>query len=70
MTDLLLKAGCKAVITADEFGTQNYYDMLTRMVPELKNAKPGNLCSERFENTSKIPLKSCSIEIGYPNKTG
>ena len=55
MTDLLLKAGCKAVIAVDEFRTQNYYDMLARMVPGLKDAKPGDLYSERFENTRKIP---------------
>lgn len=43
------------MIAVDEFRTQNYYDMLTRMVPGLKDAKPGDLYSERFENTNKIP---------------
>jgi len=45
---VLQKAGCKAVIIADEFRTQNYHEMMTRMVSELKNAKPGDLHSERL----------------------
>jgi len=41
------------VIIADKFRTQNYHEMMTKMVPELKNAKPGDLHSERSKNAIK-----------------
>lgn len=44
---LLFKAGCKAVVMVDEFRTENFYDTMTRLIPELPHAKPGELQSER-----------------------
>lgn len=41
------KAGCKAVVMVDEFRTENFYDTMTRLIPELPHAKPGELQSER-----------------------
>ncbi|XP_073252668.1 medium-chain acyl-CoA ligase ACSF2, mitochondrial-like [Porites lutea] len=45
---ILKKAGCKAVIIADEFKTQNFYSMMANIVPELPEAKPGSLYSTRL----------------------
>lgn len=55
------------MIIADKFRTQNYHEMMTRMVSELKNAKPGDLHSERSKNAIKITkdVIRCSLEDAY-----
>ncbi len=45
----LNKVKCKAVIAAQKFKTQDFYEILTHVFPELKNSKPGIL------NAAKCP---------------
>lgn len=59
---VLKKAGCKAVIMVDEFRAQNFYHLMTRMVPELKEAKPGELHSERLPELRDVFVVSKSTQ--------
>jgi len=45
------------LVIADEFRTHNYYNTMTKMIPELSEAKPGELQSERWE-TNIFEIKS------------
>ena len=39
---------------ADQFKTQDYYNMLTHVVHELPHSKPGELFSERYRQPEFI----------------
>jgi len=41
----LNQSGCKALVTADQFKTSMYTQMLYELAPELKDCKPGDLKS-------------------------
>nr|XP_058971421.1 medium-chain acyl-CoA ligase ACSF2, mitochondrial-like isoform X1 [Pocillopora verrucosa] len=57
---VLRKAGCKAVVMVDEFRTENFYDTMTRLIPELPHAKPGELQSERLPELKDVFVVSKS----------
>ncbi|XP_041479390.1 medium-chain acyl-CoA ligase ACSF2, mitochondrial-like [Lytechinus variegatus] len=42
------KVGVKAIVAAQSFKTQNYYEMLNGICPELTTATPGNIKSENL----------------------
>ncbi|XP_060071243.1 medium-chain acyl-CoA ligase ACSF2, mitochondrial-like [Ylistrum balloti] len=42
------KVGCKAIIIAEKFKDQNYYEILSDVVPELSANIPGNINSHRL----------------------
>ncbi|HYM35565.1 MAG TPA: AMP-binding protein, partial [Steroidobacteraceae bacterium] len=44
----LNKVGCKALITAAQFKTSNYLEMLMTLAPELSRSAPGNLQAKRL----------------------
>ncbi|WAG81402.1 AMP-binding protein [Metapseudomonas furukawaii] len=44
----LKQSGCRWVICADAFKTSDYHAMLQGLVPELANAEPGTLASEKL----------------------
>lgn len=44
----LNKVGCKALITAEEFKSSSYTDMLRQLAPELNECRPGELKSVRL----------------------
>ncbi|XP_022795327.1 acyl-CoA synthetase family member 2, mitochondrial-like isoform X3 [Stylophora pistillata] len=54
----LKKVGCKAIIMADSFKTQDYYNMLTHIVHELPQSKPGNLFNNRVPDL-KLVVMAC-----------
>lgn len=54
----LKKVGCKALIMADQFKTQDYYKMLTHVVHELPHSKPGDLYSERVPDLKLVVMAS------------
>lgn len=41
----LRKVGCKALVMAESFKTQDYYDMVFELCPELASMPPGHLKS-------------------------
>ena len=54
----LNSVGCKALITATQFKTSHYIEMLQELIPELDISSPGKLSSER------IPQLRWLIRIG------
>lgn len=44
------KVGVKAIIAPESFKTQKYYDMISTLVPELKNSK-GNQINNNQSNS-------------------
>nr|XP_029709408.1 acyl-CoA synthetase family member 2, mitochondrial-like isoform X2 [Aedes albopictus] len=50
----LNKAGVKALILAEQHFTQNYYDLTTQVVPELRNSSPGQLRSTRVPTLETV----------------
>ncbi|XP_020629869.1 acyl-CoA synthetase family member 2, mitochondrial-like isoform X2 [Orbicella faveolata] len=60
---VLKKAGCKALVIVDEFRTQNYYNTMTKMIPELSEAKPGELQSERLPELKDVFVVSKSKQL-------
>ena len=43
----LFQVSCKALITAESFKTQNYYEMLADICPEIESASAGCLNAKR-----------------------
>ncbi|NKB39225.1 MAG: AMP-binding protein [Gammaproteobacteria bacterium] len=61
---VLNKVGCKALITADQFKSSDYIEMLYSLAPELKSSRPGSLKSE------KLPQLSTLIRMGEEHSDG
>ncbi|XP_003786542.1 acyl-CoA synthetase family member 2, mitochondrial [Otolemur garnettii] len=51
---VLKKVGCKALVFPKQFKTQQYYNILKQICPELENAQPGALKSQRLPDLSTI----------------
>jgi fatty-acyl-CoA synthase len=58
------KVGCSALVTATEFKTSKYMEMLNTLLPELARAEPGNLQSKR------LPHLRAVIQVGGPKASG
>ncbi|KAJ7327731.1 hypothetical protein OS493_026609 [Desmophyllum pertusum] len=54
----LKKVGCKALIMADQFKSQDYYNMLSHIAHELPHSKPGDLFNERLPDLKLIVMAS------------
>lgn len=50
----LKKVSCKAIVSAQNFKTQVYYDMLNDICPELATADPGRLESKRLPDLKTV----------------
>jgi fatty-acyl-CoA synthase len=50
----LNKTGCKALITASRFKTSDYIGMLHELMPELQQAKPGELAAARVPDLRTV----------------
>ncbi|XP_064632359.1 medium-chain acyl-CoA ligase ACSF2, mitochondrial-like [Lineus longissimus] len=59
----LKKVGCKAVVAAERFKTQNYYEMLFDINHELAFSKPGELHSNRLPDLKHVIMLG---EDDYP----
>lgn len=59
----LKKLQIKAIVAPDNFLIMNYYDIMTEVVPELVDAKPGEIKSKRHPYFEKIILMA---EQNYP----
>ncbi len=44
----LNKSGCRAIVSAEQFKTSKYLEMLYTLAPELNNCEPGQLKSEKL----------------------
>src|SRR5215831_17165712 len=60
----LNKVGCKALVTASQFKTSDYLQMLGVLAPELKSAEPGNL------RAHKLPHLRALIRLGQDSTAG
>lgn len=60
----LNKVGCRALVTATQFKTSGYVDMLTALAPELATATPGEL------QAARLPALRAIIQIGGPAAPG
>ncbi|WOH38517.1 AMP-binding protein [Thalassotalea fonticola] len=60
----LNKVECKAIISAEQFKTSEYLNMLTTLAPELKTCQPGKLKSE------KLPHLTTVIRMGVEQTPG
>jgi len=54
----LNKVGCKALVTASQFKSSNYLEMLHTLAPELATCEPGTLQAKR------LPDLRCVIRVG------
>lgn len=50
----LNKAGCRAIIAAEQFKSSRYLEMLQRLAPELESCEPGNLRSEKLTQLKTV----------------
>uniref|UniRef100_A0A182NT90 Medium-chain acyl-CoA ligase ACSF2, mitochondrial n=1 Tax=Anopheles dirus TaxID=7168 RepID=A0A182NT90_9DIPT len=50
----LRKVGVKAIVAAEGYRQQNYYGMISHIVPELASSKPGQLSSKSLPDLSTV----------------
>ncbi|XP_030836363.1 medium-chain acyl-CoA ligase ACSF2, mitochondrial [Strongylocentrotus purpuratus] len=60
----LKKVGVKTIVSAQSFKTQNYYEMLNGICPEMTTATPGNIKSEN------LPMLKSVVMMGKGNFPG
>ncbi len=60
----LNKSGCSALITAERFKTSDYLGMIAKLAPEVADAEPGQLRSE------KLPSLRTVIRMGVEDGPG
>nr|XP_029709379.1 acyl-CoA synthetase family member 2, mitochondrial-like [Aedes albopictus] len=53
----LNKVGVKALIAAESYCTQNYYEMIKHIVPELEAASTGSIVSAKVPSLSAVIMK-------------
>ncbi|XP_006166258.1 acyl-CoA synthetase family member 2, mitochondrial isoform X1 [Tupaia chinensis] len=51
---VLRKVGCKALVFPKQFRTQQYYNILKQICPELEQAQPGALKSQRLPDLTTV----------------
>ncbi|KAI2583944.1 acyl-CoA synthetase family member 2 [Homo sapiens] len=51
---VLKKVGCKALVFPKQFKTQQYYNVLKQICPEVENAQPGALKSQRLPDLTTV----------------
>ncbi len=60
----LKKSGCRAIVSAEQFKTSKYLEMLYELAPELRQCEPGALKSE------KLPELEIVIRMGDEKSAG
>ena len=61
----LNKVECRALITADQFKTTHYIDILRQLAPELDHCEPGALRSVRLPHLTTLIHMSNTAEHGF-----
>ncbi|KAM5310328.1 medium-chain acyl-CoA ligase ACSF2, mitochondrial [Glossophaga mutica] len=54
LENALRKVGCKALVFPKQFKTQQYYNILKQICPELENAQPGALKCQRLPDLTTL----------------
>ena len=60
----LNKVGVKCLVAADSFKTQNYYQMLVSIMPDIGTSGPGSLASEVVPSLKSVIMMSQSHHPG------
>jgi fatty-acyl-CoA synthase len=50
----LKKVGCRGLVLAESFKSSKYFDMIRSLAPELANAEPGHLSSEKLPELEMV----------------
>lgn len=58
MAYCIKKVGIKAIVTTETFKSQNYYDMLCKIVPEIWEASDGIIKSSEYNNLRAVIVDS------------
>ncbi|KAM8813639.1 medium-chain acyl-CoA ligase ACSF2, mitochondrial [Rhynchonycteris naso] len=58
---VLKKVGCKALVFPKQFKTQQYYNILKQICPELEKAQPGALKSQRLPDLTTVISVDASL---------
>lgn len=58
MAYCMKKVGIKAIMASETFKTQNYYDMLCDIVPEIRTASDGIIKSSEYRSLSSVIMDS------------
>ncbi|WP_343573471.1 AMP-binding protein [Pseudomonas sp.] len=61
----LKQSGCRWLVCADAFKTSDYHGMLTGLLPELGQGRPGELSSERLPELRGVISLSDSAPAGF-----
>ena len=64
---VLNKVECKAIITAPNFKSSNYIELLNRLIPELATSEPGQLSSEKIPHLTTVIRMGDDITPGTYN---
>lgn len=54
------KVNMRAMVAADTFKSQNYYEMICKCIPEVKGSIDGVITSSEFDNFTTLILDSSS----------
>lgn len=60
MAYCIKKVGIKAIVASETFKTQNYYEMLCSIIPEIKTASNGIIRSLEYDSLRSIIMDSDS----------
>jgi len=63
----LNKVGCKALVTAAQFKTSNYLEMLNTLAPELATSQPGELKAKRLPHLRTVVRLGAEVNRGFFN---
>ena len=61
----LRQSGCSALLLAASFKSSDYIEMLRSMIPELKNARPGQLASAKLPRLKTLVQLSAADVPGF-----
>ncbi len=61
MKYVLKKVGAKAIICMEKFKTQNYYEMLNSIVPELKNSRSGIIYDNKVNALQSVIIDTDNV---------
>ncbi|MFK7957537.1 MAG: AMP-binding protein [Lysobacterales bacterium] len=63
----LNKSGCRALISAEQFKTSKYLEMLYELAPELNRCEPGQLQSQRLPELELVIRMGNAVSPGMAN---
>ena len=66
----LNKSGCRAIVSAEQFKTSKYLDMLYKLAPELTSCEPGQLRSAKLPHLEIVIRMGSTMSPGMLNFPG